>query len=383
MDCWPLHQAVLDHSLETAVHIFQTHSPMDSQIMLRCTDEFGRMPLLSAIQHGQTSMVLLFLHVLEIQPGGIDVNYGPEVRNTDCRTGNTPLLETIGRGSSATERGCDTILRIVQRLLHLGSEVEHSNFLGQTPLLLAVCKGNLPVCKLLVERGVRFQRMPEPFLPRRLAHFFVQKDPKDLKDETEAALIPIPGEIPSTSPIFYAVTLGHFEIVKFLLDLGVDANEINPVHVSKLTARTPPDGWSLLHIAAKRNDPDLLTLLLDRGGRANWPSLGRGWTPMHVAAAYHCLDACRVLLEYGRCNVHLKTHRDQKTPLHLAIEYGMYGPESLPVVRYLVEQGGADVSMEKTAAGLNALDQAAKCNKHSVYLYLIGRLVVSEAKQTI
>ena len=66
-----------------------------------------------------------------------------------------------------------------------------------------------------------------------------------------------------------------------------------------LTARKPPYGWTLLHVAAHAGQLEAVRLLLDRGLDVNAREEGDNSYAMHWAAAEGHLDVVRVLADAG------------------------------------------------------------------------------------
>ena len=107
------------------------------------------------------------------------------------------------------------------------------------------------------------------------------------------------------SPLHSAAYYGDIEMVRVLLDYGLDVNSRNI------------RGWTPLYYAPNShpNDPGAVRLLLDRGAD---PNLGTedGDTPLREASRYGRVEMARLLIEHG-ASVEVKG-RDGKTALDLA-----------------------------------------------------------------
>ena len=106
------------------------------------------------------------------------------------------------------------------------------------------------------------------------------------------------------SPLHSAAFYGDIEMVRVLLDYGVDVNIRNDV------------GFTPLYFAPNpySNDPGAVRLLLDRGAD---PNLGRnGETPLHEASRYGKVEMARLLIEHG-ASVEVKG-ANGKTALEIA-----------------------------------------------------------------
>ena len=117
---------------------------------------------------------------------------------------------------------------------------------------------------------------------------------------------------------------GNINVVKALLERGIDINSRNPYDHN----RTPLDR------AAHKGNVDLVRLLIERGAevdaRDDW-----GWTPLHCASDSGHLEVSRVLIDHG-ANVNAR-HRDHWTPMHISAYLG-----HLELVKLILECG-ADV----------------------------------------
>ena len=123
------------------------------------------------------------------------------------------------------------------------------------------------------------------------------------------------------SPLHPAAYYADIEMVRVLLDYGVDVNSRNE------------DGWTPLYYAPNSysNDPGAARLLLDRGAD---PNLGAkdGQTPLHEALKYGWIEMARLLIEHG-ANVEVKGRRG-KTALEIASE-----KQHDEIVKLLMEHG--------------------------------------------
>ena len=110
---------------------------------------------------------------------------------------------------------------------------------------------------------------------------------------------------------------GHVEVLKLLLDCGVDVNKANN------------DGQTPLFAAAERGHVAAIKLLLGRGADMNKANTS-GRTPVYVASARRKAEAVHVLLKAGADARVANSNGD--TVLHAAARYG-----GIDVVRVLAE----------------------------------------------
>ena len=128
------------------------------------------------------------------------------------------------------------------------------------------------------------------------------------------------------------------------------------VNTAKILVKCTNDNCSIddatsstpLILAADNAHVDVVRVLLEGGVNAERDNTFQ-WTALHYAAYYGHLDVCRLLLDWGVNLGPLNTWKD--TPLHLAAWRG-----HLSVVKLLVERG-ADVRL-KNDQGQTASDMA-------------------------
>lgn len=108
-----------------------------------------------------------------------------------------------------------------------------------------------------------------------------------------------------SSPLFYAVTLGHAESVSRLLSLGANPNK------QDRKGRTPG------HFGATKGQLEALKILKNQGKADLWLTNIRGDTTLHEAVHSGRKDLVRYLLSLFPSKVNAANH-DGKCPLHVA-----------------------------------------------------------------
>ena len=132
------------------------------------------------------------------------------------------------------------------------------------------------------------------------------------------------------TPLYGASWSKHFEIVQWLLSHGA-----NPNNRSKFDGRTP------LHGAAYFGQVEACRILLQY--KADICALdNKGQTPLHVAVHYDEVNVARLLLEHG-ADVNAPDNR-HNTPLVAAVNDRNVS-RSVEMTRLLVEHG-ADIDAE-------------------------------------
>ena len=132
---------------------------------------------------------------------------------------------------------------------------------------------------------------------------------------------------------------GRTEIAKMLVDKGIEC------HVPD------KDQWTQLHLCAQEKHPEIVRYILEhgRGIQINAKS-HNGRTPLHSASLKGCLEAARILLEFGAALD--EVDNKEWTALHVACQHGHTG-----VAEFLLKQN-ADPN-QLISMGRNALHLAA------------------------
>jgi hypothetical protein len=173
------------------------------------------------------------------------------VRRSGINTFNDELHLAARRGATQVARHC----------LDNGADIESKTDLGETPLHLAVLNEHDKLVLLLLERGAN----------------------------VEAAMDN------GSKPLYIAATQGHIQIAKLLLRAHA-----NPKSLNSKAFKTALDQ------AIANNHLEIVKLLLDAGLDINILS-SDGNTPLYLAATYNRIRIVELLLEHGA---------DKKIPLH-------------------------------------------------------------------
>lgn len=294
----------------------------DYQVMAGLTKISGN-PLQAAVFWGNLDMAERLIAL------GTDVNVGPvetalftavtrsfadssavgtEIIDLLLRSGSDPnILDNDGEGILHTAMGKVKAAVIVPLLLRYGADPNGRDRHGCTPLHFWREQGTVG--------WVENYRQLLPFM---VAH---GADINAVNKKGETVLI--------RSILF------HCYAVAELIGYGAD------VHV-----RTR-DGWTALHEATMRyhgkEDAETITLLLNAGAYCNVADK-RGYTPLHIAAAFCEVGAARLLLE-GGADIHASSKKGE-TPLALAEKHENPFDSTVPskaeyrrMAAFLLEQG--------------------------------------------
>ena len=130
--------------------------------------------------------------------------------------------------------------------------------------------------------------------------------------------------------LLLAVTEGHTEIVRLLLQMGADVHHVNK------------DGWDALLLASYKGYTAIVRILLKYSANVHRVD-NSGWTALHRASSRGRTDIVCILLKNG-ANV-CRANGDGETPLQLASKY-----KKAETARTLLEHGAAGITIESLRA---------------------------------
>jgi ankyrin len=250
--------------------------------------------------------------------------------NATLPSGETTLMTAARSGNAA----------LVKLLLVRGAQVNaRERTQGQTALMWAAAERHPQVVRVLVEGGADVHARTE-VRPRRVNSEVGGFDGKTAFDIEKGGY----------TPLLFAVQQGVAESVEILLAAGASANELSPEGMSALVVaahsghaavgaillargadpNTSGGGYTALHAAILRGDPELAKALVARGADVNAPILKAtpvrrnsadyafgaelvGATPFHLAARNLQPAIMRILADAGaNARVAMK---DGATPL--------------------------------------------------------------------
>ncbi len=172
-------------------------------------------------------------------------------------------------------------IKVVTFLLANGAVVNQSTKRGYTPLHVAVIYENIPVIKLLINKGASINAKDEQ-----------DNTPLNLtqNEEIKQLLIKSGGKENPVIRFFQALDEGNTDLMKKLIADGVDINVTNK------------KGFAPLHIAIQKGDLNLVKIFLGVGADPNIPVSNKWWyqmTPVHMATHYNHPEILKLLIDKG------------------------------------------------------------------------------------
>ncbi|XP_062974220.1 CARD- and ANK-domain containing inflammasome adapter protein-like [Elgaria multicarinata webbii] len=264
-----LHMAVLRDDSDLVQILLKNGALVDAK------DEKGQTALGYAVSHGFEKTVEVLLE------GGANID--SSIIDAAFNSNNQSLFRLLLQYSKgfSPDTMVSALFKAIQKDLHgivaalieRGTDINATNEMQYTPLLVACEQGKTESAKVLIEKGA------------------------NLKDKTPN----------SNSALHLAVQAGAFSITKMLLHKGMDPNV------------TGQGGQTPLYVAALHNKGALIDILIEGGARID-VATKELCTPLHIASYKGHVDVAQKLLQH-KANVNLKD-KQSKTPLHLAAEMG-------------------------------------------------------------
>jgi ankyrin repeat protein len=334
----------------------------------RAADLFRTTPLLWAADEGQAEIVAYLLG----RPGGsneVKGDRGCRAVDFACRKGHLEVVKLlVGAGARVIPRARDVMgslasaiigghLQLVRYLVEeAGADERRAGLDGRTPLILAADKGDADIMAYLLDRSR------------------VNIDAKAANGDTALEV---------------AYRNGHLEVVKLLVAAGARVNpQSSDEHGVLMTARlggnvqvvrylveeagadeqrVGPGGKVFLMAAADLNRADIVEYLLGRPGIDIERKSAAGWTALNIACREGHLEVVKMLVGAG-ARVDAQGS-DGQGALMTAIDH-------LEVVKYLVEEAGADVNAitykdDAPTIKVTACDLALRRCRWDVARYLV------------
>uniref|UniRef100_A0AAX7VRS1 Ankyrin 1, erythrocytic b n=1 Tax=Astatotilapia calliptera TaxID=8154 RepID=A0AAX7VRS1_ASTCA len=259
---------------------------------------------------------------------------------------------------------------LVKLLLEHKASPDSATTAGHTPLHIAAREGHVQTIRILLDAGAEQIKMTKKgFTPLHVASKYGKVDVAELLLERGAN--PNAAGKNGLTPLHVAVHHNNLDVVRLLVSKGGSAHSTARVRCSHISAFKLyagriamstflflfcpcfflQNGYTPLHIAAKQNQMEVASCLLQNGASPNSESL-QGITPLHLASQEGRPDMVALLIS-KQLAVFLSLAQMGYTPLHVACHYG-----NIKMVKFLLQQQ-AHVNA-KTRMGYTPLHQAAQ-----------------------
>ncbi|XP_071141706.1 ankyrin-1-like [Mytilus edulis] len=303
-------------------------------------EEQGRSPFYVACQNGHIPKVRYFMKFY------YDINAETANKTTalsaTCLNGNneTNSLHKTKNGWSVLHVACWMgHTKLVKLLTDVGINVNDTTNNGNTPLCAACENGHYDTVKFLLDlKDQRLNRCVDTTIKDEdewsVLHVACLKGhTKLVKLLTDVGINVNDTTNNGTTPLCAACENGHYDTVKFLLDLKEQT-------LNRCVDTTIKDnqGWSVLHIACFMGHTEVIKLFTDFGLNVN-DTKNNSTTPLCAACKNGHYDTVKFLLDLNcqalnRCLDTTTTKRNGWSALHTACSNG-----SVNIVNLLVEIG--------------------------------------------
>ncbi|EYC43116.1 hypothetical protein Y032_0502g2614 [Ancylostoma ceylanicum] len=318
-------RVALHYAAETMdLEMFQKILEQDPSL-LDCEDKNGHTPLLMAVMGGRTDLVELLLsrgaNIAHCDRDGHSAVHWAVVcgqletltyllsQGADVEAPDILKAAPLHYATASEEIAPELALSILHTLLKHGAKPNCRDIDERTPILWAASNGNLEAMHSLKQAGGDLMAVDRDRLGvihcaashgyHETIDFIMESVPRFSVDQKDRA---------GHTALFYAVTYGHYEVAKRLLDYGA-----NPNHQDH-RLRTPS------HCAAAKGQMRMLKLLKQYNASFEIQNY-RGDLPVHEAVQTGSKDVVEWLLALQPSSINAASH-EGRTCLHLAAAQG-------------------------------------------------------------
>eukprot|EP00347_Sterkiella_histriomuscorum_P000305 403376393 len=199
---------------------------------------------------------------------------------------------------------------VLEFLIQRKCEINSQDIKGITPLMIACRYGRIENVKLLIEE---YQKIIASLDQESEDYIFTKEHNTISNTQSQKKL----------TPLHYAATFGHFQIVKILVEEGEAQIDLKS-----------SDSKTALVFAASNGHLEIVKYLLEKGAKPHGQD-NQGKSPLIMAIINGHLHIVSYLLRFG-VNPNYKD-MSENSALHYACAYGW-----LHIVKYLIEVAGSD-----------------------------------------
>ncbi|MFI3242739.1 MAG: ankyrin repeat domain-containing protein [Akkermansia sp.] len=262
-------------------------------------DVNGRTPFMQSCYCAQLPVMRYFL----------DHGADPNVLTSDPYKSTMPILCVDAKGKHRIEA--------IEMLLAAGADIEAGNVYGETVLMYASARNNIPMMEMLLNRGAVLNDSSRPNNPITCTFSWNAMDAVRYLIKRGLDVNCLNARL--IAPMHYAAIWGNEQALNALLDAGADieikdAMNFTPLicaaymqqtqavrllllrgaEINALTTRNR----TALDYAVSKGDYDTCELLIERGADLNGLSRA-GFTPLQIASQTNREDIARLLVKHG------------------------------------------------------------------------------------
>ena len=221
--------------------------------------------------------------VEQLLGAGVDVN----AKNEDI-LGVFPLYQSASLGSN----------RMLELLLDRGANIERTNTVGSTALMIAVQLGHIGAVKLLLRRGANVNHVKKKDVSTPLVMATSFGHPTIAKILIDAGANLDHAEEDGWTPLFISVTRGYARCAQLLIDAGASIDK------ASTDTHRHGGGFSPLAACCMQGNVSMVELLLQNGANGNHETM-QGCTPTSIAIWGQASDFMNISMSTFKQNPHI------------------------------------------------------------------------------
>lgn len=234
-----------------------------------------------------------------------------------------------GGGTPLLMASHSNIITVVEKLIDMEADVNHTNAFGLSSLMMAVDACNTRVSKLLVESGATLEESENVFgstpffIACQTGNFEIAAFLLERSSETKVDLLHIRNRL-GLSPLMIAAANGQLDLVELMLRHGADPNTREQARdniiVEKIKLHALSRKFSSAQAAIGSSLPltTVSTMASLFMSKQRFERIGEGATALHYASREGDATILKVLLKYGADPAIATTTIQRLTPIDIA-----------------------------------------------------------------